>query len=186
VGDLTLFGNNQKPLLQYREHRLVKARSSKEFRLRLPGRMCFGQQIPRQFCRSNKGMVPIWKSHAAILPDTPSILKVCITLALTCCWKRQRRRSGRCKQSGAVRGSARMYAWTSGLPSAAVWEPHDTWSSSPLARGDDPTYCDGHASWDGLVTSQFLRTLLARHAPPLPVSLRSAVVYGATRWTAAQ
>ena len=59
---------------------------------------------------------------------------------------------------------ARMCAWTSGLPSAAVWEPHDTWPASPLMRGDDPTCCDGHASWDGLVTSQFLRTLLAQHA----------------------
>jgi hypothetical protein len=29
-------------------------------------------------------MVPIWKSHAAILPVTQSILKVCITLALSC------------------------------------------------------------------------------------------------------
>jgi len=117
-------------------------------------------------------------------PPTPTAQD--LTPKLTCCWKRERRRSGRCKQSGAVRGSARMCAWTSGLPSAAVWEPHDPRPSSPLARGDDPTCCDGHASWDGLVKSQFLRTLLARHAPPLPVSLRSAVVYGATMWTAAQ
>jgi hypothetical protein len=111
---------------------------------------------------------------------------LCLTLALTCCWKRERRRSGRWKQSGAVRGSARMCAWISGLSSTAVWGPRDPWPSSPLTRGDDPTCCDGHASWDGLVPSQFPRTLLARHAPPLPVSLRSAVVSGATRWTAAQ
>jgi hypothetical protein len=81
-------------------------------------------------------------------------------------------RSKRCKQSGAVHGSARICAWMSDLPSAAVWEPHDTWPSSPLVLGDDPIWCDEPASWDGLITSQFLRTLLARHAPPLLVSLR--------------
>jgi hypothetical protein len=54
------------------------------------------------------------------------------TLALTCCQQRERRRSGRCWQSGAVRGSARICARASGLPSAAIQEPHDPWPS-PLA-----------------------------------------------------
>jgi hypothetical protein len=40
-------------------------------------------------------MVPIWKSHAAILPDTPLILKVCITLRLSRAqWPELRRREG--------------------------------------------------------------------------------------------
>jgi hypothetical protein len=49
-------------------------------------------------------MVPIWKSHAAILPVTQSILKVCITLAVS--RRRKRERSGRCRRSAPLPGSA--------------------------------------------------------------------------------
>jgi hypothetical protein len=46
-------------------------------------------------------MVPIWKSHAAILPVTQSILKVCITLA-----HQARRQAKRPSADGRVNGRA--------------------------------------------------------------------------------
>jgi len=68
-----------------------------------------------------------------------------LTLALTCCRKRERRRSGRWRQSGAVRGSAMCTAWCQCLGPPWSFATLLIWTSHARAALCCPA--SRHACW---------------------------------------